>query len=261
MLVCILQGVPLPNWSEMVVSESSMENKGNAFTQKAYAFMESGEYKTFTTNTGVAEKTAILQGDVLIINNRTYLTPEFIPSNVAEISKYDIIKVYSLFNVVYYIEKIDQDINAILNDIKVPPTMQAVQATVLVCVYNKDIIQRNSFSLYIYDNQDLAKNFGFYKGQPVGSTILEEINSGTSLPTTPPNVMFISGNSTNVDHIINYCNENEILMVTDHPKLLRKGVTVGVGSYSGEIKILLNTEAIHGSDTAWNSDNIFYKKL
>ena len=261
MLTCILHGTPLPNWSEMVINESALENKGNIFTQKAYEFMQSGEYKNFITNTGVAEKTVILRGGVLIINNRTYLTPEFIPCNVSQISKYDIIKVYSLFNVVYYIEKIDQDINAILNDISIPPTMQAVQSTIMVCVYNKDIIQRDKFSLYIYDNEELAKNFRFYKGQPVGSTILEEINSGIELPATPPTVMFISGDSSNIDQIINYCTENNILMITDHPKLLRKGVTVGVGTYSDGIKILLNTEAVHGSTTAWNSDNIFYKKL
>ncbi|MBN2280099.1 MAG: hypothetical protein JXQ65_05935 [Candidatus Marinimicrobia bacterium] len=260
-LAATLQGSPLPNWSETVINESQMENKGDIFSQKAFAFMQSGEYRSFVTNTAVADKTALLQGDVLIINNRTYLTPEFIPSNVSSISKYDIIKTYSLFNVVYYIEKIDQDINAILNDISVPPVLQAVQATILACVYNREIIQKDKFSLYIFNNEELAKNFNFYKGQPVGSTVLEEIGSGTGLPETKPTVMFISGEADNVDEIINYGIENKILMITDHPKLLKKGVTVGVGTYSGDLKLLLNTAAVHGSESAWNSDNIFYKKL
>ena len=261
LLVYMLQGSPLPSWSEIVVSESSMKNKGNIFTQKAFEFMQSGEYKNFTTNTGVADKTVILQGDVLIVNNRTYLTPEYIPCNVPQISKYDIVKIYSLFNVAYYIEKIDPDINTILNDISQLPISQIVQSTILICIHNNIIIQKDKFSLYIYNNEELANNISFYRGQPVGSTILEEINHGAEIPASPPTVMFISGNSSNVDQIINYCIENNILMITDHLNLLRKGVTVGVGSSSGEVKILLNTEAVHGSEENWNSDSIFYKKL
>src|SRR6056297_789472 len=212
-LTCLVFGKPLPNWSEMIVNESSMPEKGSDFTRNAYQFMKSKAYKNFNTLTAVAGKTAVLRGGILIVRNSTYMTPEFIPTNVNEISKYDILKIYTLFNVVYYIEKIDQDIEAILNDIRKPPLLQVVQASVLVCVYNKDIIQQDNFSLYIYDNQDLAKNFAFYKGQPIGSTILKTIESGTTLPATPPDVMIISRESENLEEIIQYCRDNNILTI------------------------------------------------
>lgn len=261
LLACLVFGAPLPNWSEMIVNESAMQGKGNSFTQKAYQFMQNKAYKNFNTLTAVAGKTAILQGGILIVRNTTYMTPEFIPTNVDEISKYDILKIYTLFNVVYYIEKIDQDIDAILNDIHTPPLLQTVQASILLCVYNKDIIQRDNFSLYVYDNEELAKNFGFYKGQPVGSTILETIESGNTLPETPPNVMIISGKSENLDEVIQYCRENNILTVTDRPQLLKNGVTIGVGTYSDDVKLILNTQGVSGAVEFWVSDNIFYKKL
>ena len=261
-LAGIVLGSPLPNWSEMIVIESSLENKGNDFTKKAYEFARSGEYKNFVTHSGVADKNVWLKGGVFIINNKTYLTPEFIPSNVSKVSKYDVIKAYTLFNVLYYIEVVDQDIDAILNDISVPPIMQTVQATILACVYNRDIIQRDNFTIYVYDNEELASNFNFYKGQPVGSTVLEDIHSGTGLPETKPNVVFISGDSGNYDAIINYCRENNVLTLTDRPKLLQMGVTIGIGAYSADdVKLILNTKGVSGSVDAWNSDNIFYKKL
>ena len=260
-LACFASGSPLPNWSEIVIDESTMPSKGNEFTKRAYQFLKTGEYENFVTHTGVAGKTAFLEGGVLVMNNRTYLTPEFIPTNVSQVSKYDIIKVYTLFNVVYYIEQIDQDVDAILADISTPMEMETVQATILACVYNKTIIEREKFSLYIIGNPDLAKNFSFYKGQPVGSTILEDIQEGEKLPEVPPTVMIISKGVKNIGDIIKYCEENNILTITDIPKLLQKGVTVGVGTYSGELKLLLNTKGVKGSIEYWNSNNIFYKTI
>ncbi len=260
-LVSALISKPLPNWADMIVNESQMPAKGDDFTEKAYQFIQNRDYKNFHQQTGVAGKTMLLKGGILIANNKTYLTPEFIPTNVDMISKYDIIKVYTLFNVVYYVEKIDQDINAILNDISTPPVMQTVQGTILTCVYNKKIIQQETFSIYIYGNNELADNFKYYNGQPVGSSVLNEIKSGNTLPETPPSVLIISGDSGNFDEIIQYGKDNNILTITDKPELLKKGITIGIGQYADDVKILLNTRGVYGSDDSWNSDTIFYKKL
>lgn len=261
-LTCFLySSPPPPAWSELVINETNMPNKGNDFTVKAYEFMQNGEYRNFVTHEGVADKTAFLEGGVLVVDNRTYFAPEYIPTNVEQIEKYDVIRAYTLFNVVYYIEKIDQDIRSILADVAVPQAMETVQATILTCVYHKKIIERESFTMYIYGNDQLATSFNFYKGQPVGSTILDDITFGNSLPETPPTVMVIGKDLDNISEVLDYCKQNDILTITNHAKLLKDGVTVGVGTYSGALKILLNTNGIGGSSGNWNSENIFYKKI
>lgn len=261
--ICFLYSSPLPPaWSEIVVNESQMPGKGNDFTLKAKQFLQNGEYRTFVTHEGVADKTAFLEGGVLVIENRTYYVPEFIPTNVDHIEKYDVIRAYSLFNVVYYIEKIDLDIRSVLADMSVPQPMETVQATILSCVYNKWIIEKESFTMYVLGDEELANSFKFYIGQPVGSTILEDIKFGKALPETAPNVMVIGENVKNIDEIMSYCKENNIITITNHAKFINNGVTVGVGNTtSGGLKVILNTKGVGGSEDNWNSDNIFYKKI
>jgi len=261
LLTCFLYSNPLPVWSDIVVSESAMPSKGNDFTVKAYEFMQSGEYKNFVVHEGVAGKTAFLEGGVMVVENRSYFTPEYIPTNVEELSKYDVVRVYSLFNVVYYIEKIDQDIRSILSDSVIPMPMETVQATILTCVYNKNILDMETFTLYVYGKQELADQFKFYAGQPIGSSVLESITSGLSLPETPPNVMVVSHEIENIDEVVSYCRDHNVLSISDQPRFLLNGITVGVGTFSGVLKLLLNTQGVNGGTEYWSSESIFYKKI
>ena len=53
------------------------------------------------------------------------------------------------------------------------------------------------------------------------------------------------GNKRNYAEILAYCNENDVLSLTNIPSLVKKGVTLGMGiDGSGIAKLLINPEGV-----------------
>ncbi|MBN2280312.1 MAG: DUF4154 domain-containing protein [Candidatus Marinimicrobia bacterium] len=121
---------------------------------------------------------------------------------------------------------------------------QVTQMLSMACVFEKTIASLSECSIYVYDNADIEKAVSSFKGQKLGNATLKNLTAGNSLPSERPDIILI-GNSNNYAEILAYCNENDVLSLTNIPSLVKKGVTLGMGiDDAGAPKLLINPEGV-----------------
>jgi len=121
---------------------------------------------------------------------------------------------------------------------------QVSQMLSMACVFEKNIAALTECNVYIYDNADIEAAISSFKGQKLGNATLKSLTAGNTIPSTKPDIILI-GNKNNYAEILAYCNENDVLSLTNIPSLVKKGVTLGMGiDGSGIAKLLINPEGV-----------------
>jgi len=132
----------------------------------------------------------------------------------------------------------------------VPPKIQAALFLKLFAFKN-DINKGESVSIHVIDAADFAEEMKKAVGRPIGKSQLTDVNESPDLPSSKPSIIYI-GNPEKFDLIKKYSTENKVLSITGIPELVEKGVTLGIASFEGKPKILLNISASESEGVNWN---------
>jgi hypothetical protein len=132
----------------------------------------------------------------------------------------------------------------------VPPQIQAA-LFLKIFAFNNDINKGESVSIHVIDAPDFAEEMKKAVGRPIGKSQLTEVNESPDLPSHKPSVIYI-GNAEKFDNVKKYSSENKVLSITGIPELVEKGVTLGIASFDGKPKILLNVSASESEGVNWN---------
>ncbi|OQX28128.1 MAG: hypothetical protein BWK80_01595 [Desulfobacteraceae bacterium IS3] len=132
----------------------------------------------------------------------------------------------------------------------VPPQIQAALFLKLFA-FNNDINKAEHVSVHVIDAPDFAEEMKKAVGRAIGASKLTEVNESPDLPSSKPSVIYI-GNPEKFDKVKTYSSENKVLTITGIPELVEKGVTLGIASFDGKPKILLNISASESEGVNWN---------
>lgn len=121
---------------------------------------------------------------------------------------------------------------------------QASQMVSMACIFEKGISEKSDCEIYIYNNSDVQNAIKSFEGQKLGNTTLKTLSAGNEIPVNKPDIVFI-GNKKNFDEVLAYCNDNDVLTLTNIPALVKKGVTLGMGvDNAGKPRLLINPEGV-----------------
>ncbi len=121
---------------------------------------------------------------------------------------------------------------------------QVSQMVSMACVFEKNISALTECTIYVYNSPDIQKAIQSFKGQKLGNATLKSLTSGNTVPSTKPDIILI-GDEANFAEILSYCNDNDVLSMTNIPALVKKGVTLGMGvDGSGSPKLLINPDGV-----------------
>lgn len=150
----------------------------------------------------------------------------------------------------------------------VPAHAQIGKGTASFTAWNlmKTIGMENSLSgsakeltIYVIGDPEVAAELSSNVGQSIGSATLKSVNSGFSLPSTPPDVIYIGNpddymiDAGKLKALVDYTKSNKVLSVTYEPILVYKGVTLGIGAQEGgSVKFMLNLQASKDQGLSWN---------
>jgi hypothetical protein len=129
-----------------------------------------------------------------------------------------------------------------------------IQAAIFLKLFafNNDMNKGENISVHVIDAPDFAEEMKKAVGKPIGKSQLTEVNESPDLPSDhKPSVIYI-GNPDKFDAVKKYSNENKVLSITGIPELVEKGVTLGLVSFEGKPKILLNIGASESEGVNWN---------
>jgi hypothetical protein len=128
---------------------------------------------------------------------------------------------------------------------KPAPADQVSQMVSMACVFEKNISTQTECNIYVYNNDDIQKAIASFKGQKLGNATLKSLESGNTVPVNKPDIILI-GDKRNFAEILAYCNDNDVLSLTNIPELVKKGVTLGMGVEvsSGTPKLLINPTGV-----------------
>ncbi len=129
---------------------------------------------------------------------------------------------------------------------------QVSQMLSMACVFEKNISAQTECNIYVYNSPDIQNAIKSFKGQKLGNATLKSLTSGSTLPSTKPDIVLI-GNAENYAKILNYCNDNDVLSLTNIPDLVKEGVTLGMGvDGSGTPKLLINPKGVAAQGKNFN---------
>jgi hypothetical protein len=118
------------------------------------------------------------------------------------------------------------------------------QMVSMACIFEKGISEKADCEIYIYKNPDVQNVIKTFEGQKLGNTTLKTLSSGEGLPTGHPDIVFI-GDKKNFEELLAYCNDNDVLTLTNIPSLVKKGVTLGMGvDGAGTPRLLINPDGV-----------------
>lgn len=139
--------------------------------------------------------------------------------------------------------------------IDVPVQLQA--ALILkVLPFNKAFLNKG-LKFYIAGPADFAIELQQFKDKDIGlSYKIKSIKDGFGLPEEKPDIIYVA-DSVLCDDIIAYARKNKILTITGIQSLVKKGVSLGVGSIDSKPKFFLNRSASKEEGISW--DEQFFK--
>lgn len=132
------------------------------------------------------------------------------------------------------------------------PANQVGQVLVTACVFEKGISAAERVDLYVLGDDQIADVLSKYVGQYLGSTQLENIRKGSELPATTPHILFLA-NPRYLNETVSYCQENQVLSITNLPRLVKKGISLGIGiDANGKLGLVMNPKATRAEGKNWN---------
>jgi len=143
-------------------------------------------------------------------------------------------------------------ISSAMAEFKKAPASQVSQAITQACLFEKSISAQSDISIYVMGNQDIVKALKAYQGQNLGNVKLAKLEGGSGVPANKPTILIL-GNPDLVGQASSYCQENGVLSMTNLPKVLKKGISFGIGvNGSGAPALLLNPKQTAKEGKNWN---------
>jgi hypothetical protein len=129
-----------------------------------------------------------------------------------------------------------------------PPS---VAAAMIIQVSGFDKSISGDVSIYVLGSTEMTSELEKAIGIRMGGGTLKTVTGGTDLPPSVPSVIVVSDLSK-ADDAISYAKTNKILSCTNLPKLVKKGVSLGIGLENDGPKILLNLASSKEAGCDWN---------
>lgn len=143
-------------------------------------------------------------------------------------------------------------VNPLFSEFKAAPTSQVSQVIIQACLFEKSIAAQKEISIYVMGDKAVADVLSAYKGQALGSAKLKKLESGEDIPADKPTILFL-GNAELTSKASSYCQENSVLSVTNLPKAIKGGISLGIGiNGSGSPSLLLNPTQTAKEGKNWN---------
>ena len=129
---------------------------------------------------------------------------------------------------------------------------KAAQSLVTGLVFEKKLAGSKTIAVYVLGDKKIEKQLSQYLDQKVGSATLKTVTGGKGLPSSVPDVLFVSDKGM-LEKAKSYCRKNQILSVTNFPSLVKKGITLGIGIKGGQVQLMLNPESTKAEGREWKS--------
>jgi hypothetical protein len=130
---------------------------------------------------------------------------------------------------------------------EVPAKVQAALILKLLKFYKN--IEGKEFSVFVFGDSEVTPFLQANLNQKVGEATLKRVESGTALPSTRFDVVYIAADAATGSR---YCAEHQSLSVTGVPELTAQGVTLGLAIEAGKPKILLNISQGKNEGVNWD---------
>lgn len=118
-------------------------------------------------------------------------------------------------------------------------------------LFNKDLNSGGDLVLHVIDAPAFAAEIGKSVGKRIGKSTFTAVTESDGLPKQKPSVVYL-GRSEGLEEVVRYTHQQQILSITGVPELVRKGVTLGVGTREQKPKILFNLSASEKEGMDWN---------
>ena len=133
---------------------------------------------------------------------------------------------------------------------QVPEKLQAA-LFVKVLGMSKEISNGEDISIHVVRSPGTAAELRKAIGRKIGKSKLVAVNEGDEMPVYQPDAIYI-GDAEQLEEVIRYCRQNDVLSMTGIPELVENGVTLGVGMQGSKPRILLNVPASKAEQITWN---------
>ncbi|MDM8540301.1 YfiR/HmsC family protein [Desulfococcaceae bacterium HSG9] len=133
------------------------------------------------------------------------------------------------------------------------PAPEKLQAALFVKILamSKEISSTENVSIHVINASAVATQLRKAVGRKIGKSVLAAVNASDSIPAEPPTILYI-GADTDTDKLVRYCRQNGVLSITGIPRLVKRGVTLGVGLSDNKPIILLNISSCKAEKITWN---------
>lgn len=121
----------------------------------------------------------------------------------------------------------------------------------MACVFNKTLADKGEVNVYIYKSDGVYNVLKSFEGQKMGNVTIKNISSGSSMPSNQPDMLYI-GNADKASELINYCNDNSVLCMTNDAEIVNAGASIGVSLIGGKATILLNPKGVAAQNQSFN---------
>jgi hypothetical protein len=136
-----------------------------------------------------------------------------------------------------------------------PAHAQLSSGLVAALIVKVTAFERNAnasdVTVYVVNAPNIAAELKKSVGSSVGGARLASVNSGSSLPSSKPSVIFVN-DAAKAGEVASYAQKNKVLSMTDDESLLGKGIAVGFGLAGGKTKITINMSASSAASLNWN---------
>jgi hypothetical protein len=138
-------------------------------------------------------------------------------------------------------------------DTEYGPAPVEIQAALFIklFLFNNDLNSGGELVLHVIGAPEFAAEVGKSIGKRIGKSTFTAVTESAGLPEKKPSVVYL-GRSEAFEEVVRYTHQEQILSITGIPELVRKGVTLGVGTRKQKPKILFNPAASEKEGMDWN---------
>ncbi|MDX2112092.1 MAG: YfiR/HmsC family protein [Verrucomicrobiota bacterium] len=130
----------------------------------------------------------------------------------------------------------------------------ALQTALFLKLLGFDKTLAKDAKLYVLGADGFAAEIKKQVGTPVGSSsMLAQVDGGATLPSEPPNILYIGETALGAD-ALKYAADNKIITISGNPKALATGASLAVviSTADGKPRVLLNPKTSKAEGVDWN---------
>jgi hypothetical protein len=133
-----------------------------------------------------------------------------------------------------------------------PPDVASKLVIQLVTFEKTLMSTEGEMTIHVVGSAELASALKNSVGWQLGKRKLSKVTSSNALPTEAPDVLFLC-DKNKLSEVIEYTRKEQIFSMTNIPKLVKKGVSLGIGvGGKGQPTVTLNLSASKAEGLDWN---------